>query len=86
MKAATLNNSSSDCPQELLCNEDDVLELLLSLDVTKANRPDDISATMLKATAPTIAKGVMILFQVFRTWCGSEIVEDIFSCADTQGH
>ena len=54
--------SSLDCPPELLCTEDDILDLLRSLDVTKANGPDGISAVMLKATAPNIAKGVMILF------------------------
>ena len=42
--------------------EDDILELLVSLDVTKASSPDEISAANLKATAPSIAKGVMILF------------------------
>ena len=31
--------SSSDCPSELLCTEDKMLEQLLSLDVTKANGP-----------------------------------------------
>ena len=54
--------TSSDCPSELLCTEDDILELLLSSDTTKANGPDDISAVILKATAPSIAKGVKILF------------------------
>ena len=75
------STSSSDCPPELLCTEDDILELLLSLDVTKANGPDDISATMLKATAPTIAKGVMILFnksiqlgEVPKEWKTSSVV------------
>ena len=29
--------TSSDCPLELLCTEDEILELLLSLDTTKAN-------------------------------------------------
>ena len=53
---------SSDCPLELLCTEDEILELLLSLDTTKANGPDDVSAAMLKATAPITAKGAKILF------------------------
>ena len=55
--------SSSTCPPEFLCTEEGILELLLSLDTTKANGPDDISATMLKATAPSIANGLMILFK-----------------------
>lgn len=29
----------SDCPSELLCTEADILELLLSLETTKANGP-----------------------------------------------
>ena len=51
---------SPDCPHAgLLCSEDDSYPrtTVYSLDITKANGPDDISATMLKATAPTIAKG-----------------------------
>ena len=60
--------TSSDCPPELLCTEDEILELLLSLDVTKANGPDDITAAVLKATAPSIAKGVMILFNNTTVW------------------
>ena len=31
------NTDSSECPPELLCDEEEVLELLLSLDTTKAN-------------------------------------------------
>ena len=56
------NSTSSECPPELLCNEEEVLELLLSLDTTEVNGPDEISAVMLKATAHSIAKSVAILF------------------------
>ena len=35
----------------LLCSESEVLQLLLSLDITKSNGPDGISGKMLKATA-----------------------------------
>ena len=52
----------NECPPDLLCSEDDVLDLLLSLDTTKANEPDGISATMLKATASSIAGEVTHLF------------------------
>ena len=48
--------TSSNYSPELLCTEDDILELLFSLDITKANGPDNISAVMLKATAPTLLK------------------------------
>ena len=44
-----------DCPPELLCTEDEVLELLLALDTSKANGPDNISAKMLKSSAVSIA-------------------------------
>ena len=46
------------CPEQLLCTEDDVLEMLLSLDTTKSRGPDGISATMLKQTAVSIALGI----------------------------
>ena len=55
------NAISSECPPELLCSEEEVLDLLLSLDTTKANGPDGISATMLKATASSIASSVAFL-------------------------
>ena len=42
-------------PEEFLCTEDEVLEMLLSLDTKKANGRDGISARMLKSTAPSIA-------------------------------
>ena len=45
---------SDDQPVELLCDEDSVLEVLLSLDVSKSNGPDGISARMLKHTAASI--------------------------------
>ena len=54
--------TSNECPSEMLCTEEQVLELLLSLDTTKANGPDGISATMLKATVHSIAPGVTLLF------------------------
>ena len=55
--------NSSECPSELLCTEEEVLELLLTLDTTKANGPDKISATMLKATSHSVAKGITLLFK-----------------------
>ena len=39
------------CPTDLLCSEDDIIGLLLTLDTTKATGLDGISATMLKKTA-----------------------------------
>ena len=50
------------CPEEFLCDEEEVLDLLLSLDTTKANGSDGISATMLKSTVYSIAPQITKLF------------------------
>ena len=47
---------------ELLCTEEEVFDLLMSLDVSKANGPDGISARMLKFTAASITPSVTKLF------------------------
>ena len=54
--------NSRECPSEFLCTEEKVLDLLLTLDTTKANGPDNVSATMLKATAHSIAGGITFIF------------------------
>ena len=59
-----LNLPSSECPDELLCSEDEVLELLLSIDISKASGPDGISGCMLKSTAFTIAPVITELFNL----------------------
>ena len=41
-RATYQRTSSSEFPEDLLCLEDEVLNLLLSLDVNKANGPDGI--------------------------------------------
>ena len=52
------------CPDELLCTTDEVLFLIQSLDSSKANGPDGISAQMLKATAHSIAPSLTKLFNI----------------------
>ena len=52
------------CPEQLLCTEDEILEMLLSLDTTKSNGPDGISAMMLKQTAVSIASGITKLMNM----------------------
>ena len=52
------------CPPELLCSKDEVLELLRALDTSKANGPDNISAKMLKSTAVSIAPVVTKLLNL----------------------
>ena len=44
----------SACPDELLCTADEVLFLIMSLDPSKANGLDGISAQMLKGTAHSV--------------------------------
>ena len=50
------------CPNEFLCSEEEVKELLLSLNTSKANGPDGISPLTLKSTAYSIAPGLTKLF------------------------
>ena len=47
-------------PDELFCSEEEVIDLLLSLDTSKANGSDGISATMSKRTTYSIAPRIMI--------------------------
>ena len=48
------------CPVDLLCSEDEVLDIILSFDTNKASGLDGISARMLKETAYTISSIVCI--------------------------
>ena len=52
------------CPDDFLCHEYNIVELLSSLDINKASGPDNISAHMLKATAHSIAPSVTKLFNI----------------------
>ena len=62
------SHSEVDCdisyPTELLCNEDDVADILSHLDAVKATGTDGISAKMLKAVAFTIAPSLTKLFNL----------------------
>ena len=66
------------CPPDLLCTEEEVHELLVNLDVTKANGPDGISAKMLTKTASSIYPVLTNLFnqsiQVPIAWKCSSVV------------
>ena len=48
----------------MLCSEDEVLELLLSIDISKASGSDGISGCMLRSTACTIAPVITELFNL----------------------
>ena len=50
------------CPTEILCIEDEVFDLVASLDISKSAGPDGISAKMLKGTAVSIVNSLTKLF------------------------
>jgi len=51
-------------PEEFLCTEDQVLDLISSLDTKKASGADGISVKMIKATAPSIVCSLTKLFNL----------------------
>ena len=55
---------ADDLPDDLLCDEDNVCNLLTNLDVSKSSGPDRISAKMLKHTAVSIAPSITKLFNL----------------------
>ena len=65
----TLDDIPSECPIEFLCTEDEVYGLLSTLDTTKANGHDDISAKMLKETALSITPVITELFNLSIRLC-----------------
>ena len=50
------------CPSNLLCNDSEVYNLLVGVDVTKSTGPDNISGRMIKSTACSITPAVTALF------------------------
>jgi len=59
-----ITDTFSDFPEELLCTEEEVSELLLSIDTAKASGPDRLSGRMLKSTATSIAPAITRLFNL----------------------
>ena len=55
---------SNNCPSDLLCTENQITDLLLSLNTSKSTGPDSISATMLQSTATFIAPSLTKLFNL----------------------
>ena len=53
-----------ECPEELLCSVQEVQWLLNTLDTTKSNGPDGVSARMLKATTSSNVPSVTKLFNL----------------------
>ena len=58
------HTSPDSCPTDFLCTEEEVYSLLSTLDTTKANGHDHISARMLKETALSITPAVTELFNI----------------------
>lgn len=78
----------SDCPSDLLCTENQITDLLLSLNTAKSTGPDRISATMLRSTAASIAPSLTKLFNLsiatgcFPTGWKCARITPIFKSAD----
>ena len=68
----------------LLCTEDEVHDLLLTLDVTKSNGPDGISSSMLKHTADAIAPSLTKLFNLYTIGSVTISVETLLNCIAPQ--
>jgi len=74
---------NSECPVDFMCTEEEVYNLLISLDTTKANGSDRISAKMLKETAmhqhhPFIDKTIQYFDIIWKIPCE---VETLFHCS-----
>ena len=54
------------CPSHLLCNESEVYDLLVGVDVTKSTGPDNIAGRMIKSTACSITSAVTALYSIKR--------------------
>ena len=64
IKLATADSEYSTCPEELLCSDLEVCDMLSTLDITKASGPDGISTRMLKNTAPDIGPSLIKLLNL----------------------
>ena len=56
--------SPDGCPADLLCSEEEVFDLISSLDTSKSTGPDGISARMLKSVATSITPSLTRLFNL----------------------
>ena len=56
--------SPDGCPAVLLCSEEEVFDLISSLDTSKSTGPDGISARMLKSVATSITPSLTRLFNL----------------------
>ena len=56
--------TSGECPENILCTEEEIIHLLQNIDVSKSSGPDRISGQMLKGTAHSIALSITKLFNM----------------------
>lgn len=66
---ASLRSNTTDHLEDNLCTEEEVFDLLSSLDTTKSSGPDGVSAKMLKYTATSITPSVTKLFNLSISKC-----------------
>ena len=57
-----IRTNQDECPTDTLCSENEVLEMLCSLNTRKSNGPDGISARMLKSCAGSISLPIKMIF------------------------
>ena len=73
--------TSGECPENILCTEEEIIHLLQNIDVSKSSGPDRISGRMLKGTAHSIAPSITKIFNMSitlgcfpQTWKLSNVV------------
>ena len=57
-----IRTNPDECPTDIMCSENEVLEMLCSLNTRKSNGPDGISARMLKSCAGSISLPIKMIF------------------------
>ena len=72
---------TGECPENILCTEEEIIHLLQNIDVSKSSGPDRISGRMLKGTAHSIAPSITKIFNMSitlgcfpQTWKLSNVV------------
>ena len=59
--------TSGECPENILCTEEEIIHLLQNIDASKSSGPDRISCQMLKGTAHSVAPSITKLFNMSMT-------------------
>ena len=80
--ANSISGAEGSCPENPLCSVEEEVDLIISLDPTKANGPDGISAFMLKGVAHSISPSLTKLFNMSRLL--SSVLQIVIYCSNTQ--